>query len=102
MSDNRDAFDKRKFVRTETSLRGTLTLEGKSVDCEIVDISAGGGKLRSDEPLDRGRAVTLSIAEFGDFTGDIAWRSSNMMGIRFRGDPELIAETLTAIVVYAK
>ncbi len=100
MTETTAGTNRRQHERKETELRGTLLVNGSSVACDVLDISAGGGRLRSVEPLDHDGALTLRIEGFGEFPGDIAWKRGQSLGMRFRDDPEKVAEVLTAILVY--
>src|SRR5579863_10703932 len=71
--------DPRKKVLWAASLE---TAQGR-VDCQIVDISPGGSKVRLDKALGPDNPVTLIIGDIGEFHGVVAWEESGHAGIRF-------------------
>ena len=95
-----DEHENREHDRRQTELQGTLVIEGRIVDCDILNISAGGGRVRSTEAFTHDGALTLHIEGFGEFAGNIAWRRGEIMGMKFHDDPEKVAETLMAILLY--
>ena len=42
----------------------------------------------------------LSIEKFGEFEAQVAWARKDRCGIKFTGDPEVIATTLMALATY--
>ena len=53
--------DARKFLRKRSLLPATLVTEGNSVDCRVLDFSAGGAKLDCADAPAEGEAMTLVI-----------------------------------------
>ena len=84
--------------------RGRLYQRGELFDCVVRNFSATGAALMVEVQLagtqidfGRGAIVTLTIGRFGDFPGQVAWQTDNLIGIAFMRDPEeveLLIETL--------
>src|SRR5258708_19593149 len=49
------------------------TTSGRRLDCILFDISAGGAKLRLDEPVPVGEVITLISERFGNRAPPLAW-----------------------------
>lgn len=80
-----EMVNKRAYERTRTSLAGKMFVpaEERTVDCGIVDLSAGGaGILCSDmPPLET--YVVLYIDTFGRFEAVVARCVGDVLGLRF-------------------
>ena len=90
----------RKFERKTAMSNAVLTIDAVNVTCNIIDISPGGAKIKTDADLESGASVILKIDHFGDFPADIVWQRNNFHGLEFRGDPEGISEILMAMATY--
>lgn len=92
----------RRHDRTDLRLQATLVHADASLSCRIVNISAGGAKLRLDdgERLPEGTGVTLEIPPFGAFPARPVWRAGEHVGIQFDGDPGAMAEVVMGLAIY--
>ena len=63
-------------------------------ECEAVDISPGGVKIRIDERLAINSTFVLAIDRFGRFPGEVRWQNENFAGIRFLEDAGVVEERL--------
>ena len=75
--------DARKFLRKRSLLPATLVTEGNSVDCRVLDFSAGGAKLDCADAPAEGEAMTLMIEAVGTFSGQVIWRGERYVGVKF-------------------
>ena len=93
----------RRHGRTDLQLQATLVHAGKTLSCRIVNISAGGAKLRLDggARLPEGAGVTLEIAPFGAFPATPVWQAGEHLGIQFDGEPSTMAEVVMGLAVYS-
>ncbi|MDP6430241.1 MAG: PilZ domain-containing protein [Rhodospirillales bacterium] len=92
---NRRAHE-RKSVLQEASLR----LDNGLLPCSVIDISVGGAQIELKRGCENGQAATLLIEKFGEFEGQVAWVRKGKCGLKFSGDPNVIAESLMAMATY--
>ena len=59
------------------------TTSGERLDCMLFDISAGGARLRLDEPVAVGEILTLVSRRFGTRGARIAWIAHRQAGLCF-------------------
>jgi cellulose synthase (UDP-forming) len=71
-------------------------IENAELACRLVDISAGGAKLRfeGDMMLHQGTEVTLKLEAIGALSGRIVWSAKGNAGVRFGA---LGVETMSAL-----
>ena len=55
--------------------------------CTVIDLSPGGAKVRTDEPLRAYQEVTLKMTQEGAFAGEVAWVGSDSVGLHFTHHP---------------
>lgn len=81
-----DRTDRRKWDRYlpdgQTSV--TLAAGGRAFDCELLDLSLGGARLRMDADLPDDGDVVLQHRVAGLFLASRTWSRGNEIGIRFR------------------
>ncbi len=80
--------EQRKTERLPFSTDVSLALGGKLIEGLLLDIGAGGAKVRlvmtsSSEHNCDSEEVILNIPRFGDFDGKIIWGDGKIVGIRF-------------------
>jgi len=86
--------------------RRTVTVEAQIRDhaewheCRIVNISAGGAKLRSECRFEAGAEVQLNIGQWGQFSGTVVWQHSEELGVKFTHDPAEIADVIMGLAMY--
>ena len=85
---------RRDFGRESTHLLAILTTVTKSWSAALVDISATGARLRSDEARTMGGELFLSVGRVKAF-GTIRWRHDDECGVQF--DEPLLQEDVIAI-----
>ena len=61
----------------------TLAAGGRVFDCELLDLSLGGARLRVAEGLPEDRGLVLQHRVAGLFFGAPAWRRGNELGLQF-------------------
>ena len=70
--------------RIQTSFEATLVdSDGGELPVEVVDLSSGGFKLRTSEPLVAGETIRLRVPRYGDFPAQIQWVEGHEAGGRF-------------------
>src|SRR5579863_3208424 len=75
--------ENRRADRKKVHWRATLETSEGRVDCQIVDISPGGSKIRLAHVLGVDTPVTLVIGDIGEFHGSVAWEESGFAGLKF-------------------
>ena len=84
---NRRAFKREPVLQAAALSDGSL-----SKPCSVVDTSVGGAQIELEPGIENGQTVTLSIDKFGEFEAQVAWARKDRCGIKFTGDPEVIAQ----------
>ena len=90
--------EQRDSPRTAVLWTGRLHAGAQGADCRVLNISAAGAKIHLLEPLPPAPMVSLRIDRFGEFPGDVIWREEDLLGIRFRDDPEDIIQIFGSAV----
>jgi hypothetical protein len=80
-----DIQEKRKYERISLSLKGQLFDPGNEseVDCELINLSAGGAALKSDCELPPGKHMVLYIEGFGRYEGTIVVHGNGALALHF-------------------
>lgn len=92
--------DHRAHARRTVLVAGRI-LEGEEWrPCEIINVSAGGAKIRIDHQVSPGTVVRLEIGPFGHFNGTIAWQQGEEVGLKFSHDPAEMAEVVIGLAMY--
>ena len=72
-----------RMPRVEVDWLATVRAGANLVWVTLRDISQGGVKLDSDQPLSPGQAVTLTIDKFRSVSGVVRWYEDGLGGIAF-------------------
>lgn len=93
----------RRYDRTELRLRAEVASFGRALECRLVNISAGGAKLRLaiGDSLPEGARVELVLDSFGRFPATVIWSVAEHLGLQFLVPSEEMAETVMGLAVYA-
>ncbi len=86
MSELASFVDRQRHPRHSTMCPGELISGDRTVECTVLNISVGGAKLRLAESIETNSRVRLRINRVGEFTGRVAWRNGDTMGIEFQDD----------------
>lgn len=86
-----DGSERRRHVRMPVHWTGALAGESDALDCVVLDISPGGARVQSADPLPVVTEVRLSLAHGGDYQGAVVWRQGSFMGLRFAGQEPIAA-----------
>ena len=80
-----EPVEQRKFDRTRTSLRGKMFVpaEERTIDCGIVDISAGGAGITCEDMPPLETYVVLYIDDYGRFESVVTRIVGDVLGLRF-------------------
>jgi len=91
--------DRRLYPRVEVALPAFLQVNGERHSVHLVDLSAGGAKLKCPVSLASGTAVTLDCGTIGR-SAVVRWQSEGLVGLCF--DSELDARDVSAMMVRSK
>ena len=73
-----------RLPRVQTSLAAMLVdSDGGELPVEIIDLSSGGFRLRTTEPLIVGEEVQFRVSRYGDFRAKVQWVEGYEAGGRF-------------------
>lgn len=93
-----ESHERQKFARRSVYVAAKLVKGERSEDCEILNISAGGAKVRVSGPLDKGVEVEIAVGSHGSFPAKVAWCSGSEAGVQFLGDPARAAKLVWDLV----
>jgi len=100
MENQEDIDARREYFRKQVLLEANIIINKKEFICEILNISAGGAKIRMKQTPKIGEKVSMDIDPFGEFPGEVVWVHEKEVGIRFKNDPRLSAEAVLDIAIY--
>lgn len=92
--------DHRSHARRTVLMSGRLLCGGVWADCEVVNVSAGGARLRILGDYCAGQELCLEIEPCGQFPGVAAWVRGGELGLKFTRDPAETAEALIGLATY--
>ena len=76
--------ENQRSARVQTSLAAVLVdSDGGELPVKVIDLSSGGFRLRTTEPLIAGEEVRLRVERYGDFPAQIQWVEGHEAGGRF-------------------
>ncbi len=93
-----DRRERRRYKRTHVLMAGDLVSGQRAAKGFVLDISANGAQIRFPEPLAPDSEITLRLAETVNLGVEIAWRSHNRLGLRFRDLPEQISSIFAGLL----
>jgi hypothetical protein len=83
--------ERRRFERVTVLWSGHLVFREQVVPCLIVNISAGGAMVRTEEAAACVSSVVLRNPRIGDLEAQVTWRTKNELGLRFLDDDKTVA-----------
>ena len=98
MSETANPADKQKHPRYQTLCPGKLYAGDRVVDCDVLNLSIGGAKIRLAEPVETASQVRLRIERVGEFSGRVAWQDGATLGIEFHDQLREIARIVEDIL----
>ena len=93
-----DHSERRRYKRTHVLMAGDLVTGSYATKGTILDISANGAQIQFPDPLVPESEMTLRLAETVNLSVEIAWRSHNRLGLRFRDLPEQISSIFAGLL----
>ncbi len=93
-----DLHDRQRHPRTAVLCPAKLASAGQAWDCEILDISAGGAKIRLPVPLDPAAELSLTVGSYGTFPVRLMWQNGQYLGVAFLCDLETSSRLVREVV----
>jgi len=90
--------DRRRHARKAVVLAAYLTSAGRTLDCLVLDISAGGARLHINDAVDASGTVTLAIDEHRTIAARVVWRATTEIGLQFSLAPEHVQKLIGDIL----
>ena len=76
--------DRRAFPRYTVDLPASLSINGQSAPCKLVDVSAGGALLRTDRKVAVGDMVSVDLPHCGPTIGTVVRLTPSHVAVSFR------------------
>ena len=91
---------RRAHERTSVLIGAEVSAGGDTYVCDVIDISAGGAKIKTGQELETRCEVELKFDPYGVFSATVMWNKDDFHGLKFTGDPNELAERLMAMAIY--
>ena len=78
-----NADERRRATRKQVSWPAKLEVNDGWLDCQVMDLSPTGAKVRISGPLTGTNLVRISVDQLGVFDGTVVWQTKNYIGIQF-------------------
>ncbi len=95
MSEPERPVERQRHPRGLVLYPGTVRCGDSVGDCEVVDLSATGAKVRLEEEFECTSPITLSF-DIGEFEGEVVWQNDEFVGISFNTNPSEVAAAIDA------
>ena len=83
----KDSRERRRHVRTSVLWRAELFWGIRRADCEVLNISTSGARLRVSAEIKKGSEITLRSLRLGEHRGRVIWRDGDRFGVEFDESP---------------
>ena len=90
--------DRRSARRWNVMWPATLTIEGRSYACTILDLSESGARIEARGVLFGPSLAKLECERFGCLEARIQWARGAEAGLRFEAEPAAIVQRLKPVV----
>ena len=96
------AEDRRSRPRVGVLESGLLYSDDNCIDCQIVDVSAGGARVRpvGPKPAEGGRCRFM-LARLGLFEATVRWISNDSIGLSFEAPDAVVEERCAPLLAAA-
>jgi len=92
--------DLRAHARRAVCLTGRILCADGAAECAVVNVSAGGARLRAAGDFAAGLEVRLELPACGGLPAVVVWAREGELGLRFTGDPAEVACALIGLATY--
>ena len=93
MSEPERPVERQRYSRRLVLYPGTVRCGDSVGDCEVVDLSDTGAKVRLAEEFECTSPITLSF-DIGEFEGQVVWQNDEFVGIEFNANPSDVAKVI--------
>ncbi len=100
MTESKNKDSRRGHKRKPVLLTAAIIVDEQRFDCQILNISAGGVKIKVAHTLNEGAKVVFDLEPFGEFVSKVVWQNGDEFGLQFEDDPEHVAEIVMSIAIY--
>ncbi|MBF0482770.1 MAG: PilZ domain-containing protein [Desulfovibrionaceae bacterium] len=90
--------DLREHPRAELLMAGRLLCGGRWISCRVVNVSAGGARLKIEGDYRPGQDLVLELPVCGRYSGVAVWARGGELGLKFACGPEQSAELTEALI----
>lgn len=95
-------IDQRRYARKAVVWPGSVSTEEGMLACSVLNLSAGGARLRMPDALPRDATVNLRITGVGRFPARVVWCRDHHVGIEFRMPPESVEAVITGPLTHGR
>ena len=78
-----------------------LTMDGRTVDCVIVNVSAVGATVSVRRPVVCSDSVQISCSRLGTLSAEPVWQNGTRIELRFREDSDAMALKLAEAILFS-
>ncbi|WP_343560114.1 PilZ domain-containing protein [Kiloniella sp. b19] len=91
--------ERRGYKRLETTLEGMLKFgPDLQTSCDVLDVSISGVRVLLKDTVPLNSKVTLILPGSVHFGGEVVWRHNKRVGLRFKVEPEQVAQRLSRLL----
>jgi hypothetical protein len=83
--------ERRRFERRKLLWAATVEVRGQRFEGMIVDLSAGGARIKFDAPVATGDELTLMLKQLDELGAKVVWQREGEAGLQFLLAPEEVA-----------
>jgi PilZ domain len=83
--------ERRRYERKRLLWAATVEVRGQRFEGMIVDLSAGGARIRFDAPVATGDELTLVLKQLDELGAKVVWQREGEAGLQFLLAPEEVA-----------
>ena len=87
---------RRRHRRVSVLWAAALSSPGRHQDCAILNLSAGGAKIRVGDPDSCPACLSIENPRFGRLNGRVVWRQDDLLGLAFIEPSQAVAPALAA------
>jgi hypothetical protein len=92
----------REFQRIPVALDGMIFAAGTMLECQLIDLSAGGARMRRANPVALTGDVVLYIQGFGRYRAHVSRSGDTELSVRFAIDEDTVLSLLKGLSSYVK
>jgi hypothetical protein len=86
--------ERRQFERKKLLWAATVEVRGQRFEGMIVDLSAGGARIKFDAPVTAGDELTLMLKQLDELGAKVVWQREGEAGLKFLLAPDEVAAKL--------